>query len=923
MIGIIFASVVLSLSFGNVVTVSSAENIVNGSNSSIITQDTFPIPDSFVNNPTRAFDGNNVSVQNQAHLFAKNCNGPGDCDATAYSYIVYELSLLGETDFVNVTFFYESYGEQGQFSEWADPSGLIISFTVEDADGKTEVLNQSSTGGTGNFLQLQSGPFHLTQERTLSLNISVYHTSSDHTADQANLRLYEVEAASADPPPNYNDSDGDGVEDSLDQCPGYDDSIDVDDDGIPDDCDSLIDNDGDGVANSVDECEGHDDDIDVDQDGTPDGCDPLLDNDGDSVANSVDECEGYNDSVDVDQDSIPDGCDPLIDSDGDGVSDNDDQCPETVDGSTVNEFGCVYSDSETDDSNNSNSSNNTDNSTGNQSTGNNSLGDNNSIVNDDTGANSSVGADGEELFSPILKSAILLLILLMVAWFAEKERKYKKKLDEEMKAKIELGATAATALLEYNQTVGTWLDELEELEEKDLRVNRHKDFMEFNLHLKTESKYSIVTGKILLPEMVKGEIISFSAMDGENILKGDRGRDFWIPCKEFIPGSVEEEGCRMIGKKLAIANPYSEDSLSRLYDLTSTPLVLLKIRCEENIQNLPVENDENMHYIPYLPFALTSIECREPTHIRCDFRGEQIDIPIKFGPYVKRKDVDEARYNWVQDKLLVHPKQQATANLIFKLKEHIEKHISKITYIGPDDGANLWTSLFAINGLKTISHLNIVSADASIGRDSNDIRSISHWEEILWFLFGENRIRDEPPPTTAGPTHSNPEWHKETESDLIIDTYTLPWWPDILSGLENRMAHLTNEGVLILVLPKDVSREPFGGAGQDKVDELLDLLNKCPVHENLDNVLGYAIFKKHWDSIRPEESKEKPKPKKPDLTNVDPTKVTQNFNAPVENVAAGDIVINGPKKNKPFNPFERGAASKRKKPRRREGADHG
>ena len=37
---------------------------------------------------------------------------------------------------------------------------------------------------------------------------------------------------------NIQDSDGDGVEDDLDKCRGYDDSIDSDSDGIPDACDS-------------------------------------------------------------------------------------------------------------------------------------------------------------------------------------------------------------------------------------------------------------------------------------------------------------------------------------------------------------------------------------------------------------------------------------------------------------------------------------------------------------------------------------------------------------------------------------------------------------------------------------------------------------------------------------------------------------
>ncbi|HBH62458.1 MAG TPA: hypothetical protein DDX85_12135, partial [Nitrospiraceae bacterium] len=50
------------------------------------------------------------------------------------------------------------------------------------------------------------------------------------------------------------DSDGDGVIDTLDQCPGFDDTIDVDLDGIPDCIDPLVDSDGDGVADDLDLC---------------------------------------------------------------------------------------------------------------------------------------------------------------------------------------------------------------------------------------------------------------------------------------------------------------------------------------------------------------------------------------------------------------------------------------------------------------------------------------------------------------------------------------------------------------------------------------------------------------------------------------------------------------------------------------------
>ncbi len=140
------------------------------------------------------------------------------------------------------------------------------------------------------------------------------------------------ETADTEPPwqgcsASQKDTDNDGVTDDLDQCQGFNDSIDVDLDGIPDGCDSMIDNDGDGVNNTADLCPGFDDAIDVDQDGVPDGCDDIVDSDFDGVSDAEDECAGYDDGIDVDQDGIVDGCDAIIDSDGDGVADSFEVCP--------------------------------------------------------------------------------------------------------------------------------------------------------------------------------------------------------------------------------------------------------------------------------------------------------------------------------------------------------------------------------------------------------------------------------------------------------------------------------------------------------------------------------------------------------------------------------------------------------------------
>jgi endonuclease/exonuclease/phosphatase family metal-dependent hydrolase len=138
------------------------------------------------------------------------------------------------------------------------------------------------------------------------------------------------------------DADGDGVTDTCDACPGFDDDVDPDGDGQPTGCDPCPadnpdDSDGDGVCNSADACPGFDDDIDPDGDGVPTGCDPCPadnpdDTDGDGVCNSADECQGFDDADDPDGDGIPSGCDscPLDnpdDSDGDGICESADVCP--------------------------------------------------------------------------------------------------------------------------------------------------------------------------------------------------------------------------------------------------------------------------------------------------------------------------------------------------------------------------------------------------------------------------------------------------------------------------------------------------------------------------------------------------------------------------------------------------------------------
>lgn len=74
------------------------------------------------------------------------------------------------------------------------------------------------------------------------------------------------------------DSDEDGVCDTEDICPGFDDTIDSDGDGIPDGCDEdeCPDSDNDGVCDTDDVCPGFDDTVDTNGNGIPDGCDNIA-----------------------------------------------------------------------------------------------------------------------------------------------------------------------------------------------------------------------------------------------------------------------------------------------------------------------------------------------------------------------------------------------------------------------------------------------------------------------------------------------------------------------------------------------------------------------------------------------------------------------------------------------------------------------
>jgi outer membrane protein OmpA-like peptidoglycan-associated protein len=149
------------------------------------------------------------------------------------------------------------------------------------------------------------------------------------------------------------DSDGDGVSDGSDACPGTPRGVEVDAVGCP------FDSDRDGVADYADACPDTPAGATVDASGCPkdsdsdgvfDGIDQCArtpagatvdergcpsDQDGDGVFVGIDLCPNTPAGVRVDLTGCP------LDSDNDGVFDGIDQCPDTPAGAEVDERGCT------------------------------------------------------------------------------------------------------------------------------------------------------------------------------------------------------------------------------------------------------------------------------------------------------------------------------------------------------------------------------------------------------------------------------------------------------------------------------------------------------------------------------------------------------------------------------------------------------
>ncbi|KZZ59634.1 thrombospondin type 3 repeat-containing protein, partial [Oleiphilus sp. HI0123] len=130
--------------------------------------------------------------------------------------------------------------------------------------------------------------------------------------------------------------DNDAVDDDADNCPTVpnDDQADANEDGVGDVC--TADEDQDGIPDTVDNCPAVANPVqeNADHDAQGDACD--NDDDNDSIEDASDNCpvKENADQLDLDGDQIGDVCDP--DSDGDGVENLVDNCPLIVNANQEN-----------------------------------------------------------------------------------------------------------------------------------------------------------------------------------------------------------------------------------------------------------------------------------------------------------------------------------------------------------------------------------------------------------------------------------------------------------------------------------------------------------------------------------------------------------------------------------------------------------
>ena len=286
----------------------------NGRNTSYSSVDVISLP----------HNGSNYFIDDNEKFGPKNLSWTWDIGDEMYSPFISGSTRLSNGNTLI------TYGTQGTLIE-VDYSGNIVWKYINPIINDGSTLNQSDSIDNIRNVIFKAARYdgnHPALKGRDLVPIDYIENWNDQCPEQNSLP-YDVDGDGC-----IDDNDNDGFNDFVDICPGYNDSIDEDLDGIPDGCDLIIDNDNDGISNDEDLCDGFNDSIDIDNDSIPDACDSLIDRDNDGVDDEIDQfpddpteaydsdldgvgdasdqCEGFDDRIDVDNDQIIDGCDEKI-----------------------------------------------------------------------------------------------------------------------------------------------------------------------------------------------------------------------------------------------------------------------------------------------------------------------------------------------------------------------------------------------------------------------------------------------------------------------------------------------------------------------------------------------------------------------------------------------------------------------------------
>lgn len=228
-----------------------------------------------------------------------------------------------------------AFTQSGEWTEYlvTTPIAADYRLALRAATGtSSRVLRVQVDGATRASFTVPNRGYHTFSDVVANLNLSPgeHRVRVVYANGSVNLNYLDFQRIS----PPWIDSDGDGVEDLLDQCPGTPAGATVDVAG----CSAPTDSDADGIADLEDACPTIPGPL------SAKGCPPGGDEDNDFIVNEFDHCLLSTGLAELH------GCKPLFnDFDADGVDDAQDECPYSKVGSNVDPMGCSSVDRNDDD----------------------------------------------------------------------------------------------------------------------------------------------------------------------------------------------------------------------------------------------------------------------------------------------------------------------------------------------------------------------------------------------------------------------------------------------------------------------------------------------------------------------------------------------------------------------------------------------